>query len=224
VINCRCDYEILTDYSDYESNVPLSQMFEDEEKNKIIGQFEKENNKKPNEFATVKSNGETLLSNYTNNSPNEVHLPDNIKNYGREKGIDLLLHNHPNDIALISGGDVYNSIAYRIKELTSTTKGNYNGRLINNNQFSIQNLTKLEERAVKYQYKFNEIENEMKINFATKNPKYANLNPKSQEFKKGLTEFYQKEENMLPYYKKFQNALPNDMELKLYNKKLDKYI
>ncbi|MDR3063821.1 MAG: hypothetical protein LBU40_06780 [Methanobrevibacter sp.] len=228
IINCQCDVEYLTS-EEYEAdlkekeNVPLRQMFEDEKLNKETAQFEKENNNSQNEHITISSNGEVILSNHTDELSNRVFVPSEIEELAKKNGLDYIIHNHPNDIALLSGGDIYKAISLRTKYLVSTTSGNYNAVIINNSS-NVKYSAKLEKRAIKYQNKFYNIENEMKINFLSKNSDYANLDYNSKKFKKGIADYYQKDENMLPYYKKFKDILPKDIELKLYNKKIGKYI
>lgn len=50
------------------------------------------------------------------------------------------------------------------------------------------------------------------------------ISKESSEYKDALIEHYQKDENMLPYYVKFNNALPEDIDIKLYNIETNKYI
>jgi len=64
----------------------------------------------------------------------------------------------------------------------------------------------------------------MENKFIKVNPEFKEVNIESKEFKNGITKYYQKDENILPYYKKFNEALPKDIKIQLYNRKTNKYI
>ena len=216
---------ILENYKNTSPEVHLSQMFEDEKLNIFQGQFEKENKEEKIEFSSIIKNDKTiLLRNFTNNLKNSVTFFEDVITLGKKEGFLVILHNHPNGIALPSYGDIYTTILLRTKNVISTTDGTYNSMIINHNRFGIKNEKTLEERASKYRDEILALEKEMKTNFIKSNPDFEEIDMKSAKFKSGLNEYYHKDENMLPYYDKFNNALPEDIDIKLYNKKTNKYI
>jgi len=216
---------ILQNYDNASHGIPLSQMFEDEKLNIFQGKFEKENSNNPFESASViATNGDIVLYNFTNNLESKIYLPENIKNLGMKDGLLGIIHNHTNKIGLPSHGDVYNSIALRAKNVISTSTGKYNGRVANNNIFKIKDANANEGRAIKYRNEIRNLEKEMKTEFIKVNPKFKEISTTSKEFKNAIIKYYQKDENMLLYYKKFNEVLPKDIKIQLYNKKTNKYI
>ena len=216
---------ILHTYANTFNNIPLSQIFEDERLNLATGKFEKVNEYKHYEYVTVIDNkGNIIYNNKTSGLPNEVHIPKNIEKLGEEKGLKVIIHNHPNKVPLPSHNDIYKAMTLRAENVVVTTNGKYNSLLINNDRFAIKDTALLNIKATEIQQRFLNLEKDMRNDFINTNHKYKGVDQKSSEFKQGIAKYYQKDENMLPYYNKFNESLPSNMELKLYNKKTNKYI
>ncbi|MCL2114976.1 MAG: hypothetical protein FWH29_02010 [Methanobrevibacter sp.] len=147
-------------------NSSLSQMFEDRKLNKVTYLFEKKYGNKSVEYVTmIANNGQIVLNNFTSNLSNTVYLPKNIENLGKTNGLMTIIHNHTNKVPLPSHRDVYKSMTLKVKNIVATTEGKYNGLLINNNRFKIENNDLLKNEAIKLQNKFQSIEKNMKNNF-----------------------------------------------------------
>jgi hypothetical protein len=221
--NNGCDHESIGKKQSY---YLLSQMFEDEKLNKAAGKFEKEYNNKPYEYVRViANNGEIILPSHTSNLHNTVTIPKNIEKLGFEHGLMAIIHNHTNGVPLPSHRDVYKAMTLKAKNLVSTTSGKYNSLLVNNDRSKIKDINELKTKAIKVQDNVVNIENEMIDNFVKSNlQKYESMNPNSNKFKNDISEYYQKYENMEYYFKKFQEVLPTNMKLRLYNKNTNNYI